>query len=117
MLVLPADKVISTFTASGSLRVDSDIAAKFKSGDSVVVRTMHSSGHTRLPRYLRGKRGVIHMDHGVFGLPDSKAHGQGERLQHVYNVRFAAGELWGRAYAFERDSVHVDMWDDYLEPV
>lgn len=114
MPALPADKVTSAFTTGGSLRVDSDAGAKFKSGDRVVVRRIHPAGHTRLPRYLRGMRGIVHMDHGVFSLPDSMAHGQGERLQHVYSVRFTARDLWGPD-ASKRDSVHVDMWDDYLD--
>jgi nitrile hydratase len=32
----------------------------------------------------------------------------------VYSVRFAAQELWGPE-ASARDSVYVDLWDDYLE--
>ena len=39
----------------------------------------------------------------------------GEKPQHVYSVRFAARELWGEQ-ASPRDSVYIDMWDDYLEP-
>ncbi len=115
MATLTADKVVSAFTTSGSLRIDSDIVAKFKVGDCVVVRTIHAAGHTRLPRYLRGMHGIVQMDHGVFSLPDSMAHGQGERPQHVYSVRFSASELWG-VDASKRDSVHVDLWDDYLDP-
>ena len=68
-----------------------------------------------MPRYLRGMHGIVHMDHGIFSLPDSMAHGQGEQLQHVYSVRFTARELWG-ADAPKRDCIHVDMWDDYLDP-
>ena len=32
----------------------------FAVGDAVVTRNVHPAGHTRLPRYARGKRGVIH---------------------------------------------------------
>ena len=59
--------------------------------------------------------GVIDRDHGVFVFPDTNAHFQGEKPQHVYSVRFAARELWGEQAA-PNDSVYVDMWDDYLEP-
>ena len=31
-------------------------------------------------------------------------------------VRFAARELWGEQ-ASPRDSVYIDLWEDYLEPV
>jgi nitrile hydratase subunit beta len=67
-----------------------------------------------LPRYARGKSGVIVRDHGAFVFPDSNAHFQGEKPQHLYSVRFAARELWG-TQAPPRDSVYVDMWDDYLD--
>ena len=62
----------------------------------------------------RGKAGVIVRDHGVYTFPDTNAHGQGEKRQHVYSVRFSARELWGDS-ASPRDSVHLDLWDDYLE--
>ncbi len=54
-------------------------------------------------------------DHGVHVFADTSAHGRGECPQHLYTVRFAATELWGPA-ANQRDSVHLDLWDDYLEP-
>jgi nitrile hydratase len=86
----------------------------FKVGQRVRARNMHPIGHTRLPRYARGKVGVITRDHGVYIFPDTYAHSQDEKRQHVYSVRFAARELWG-PLASSRDSVHLDMWDDYLE--
>jgi nitrile hydratase len=87
----------------------------FTVGDRVRARNLNPAGHTRLPRYVRGKRGHIVRDHGVYDFPDTAAHGLGDNRQHVYSVRFAARELWGDA-APPRDSVHLDLWDDYLEP-
>jgi nitrile hydratase len=51
----------------------------------------------------------------VFLFPDTNAHLLGEKPQHLYSVRFAARDLWG-AQASPRDFIHLDMWDDYLEP-
>jgi nitrile hydratase len=48
-------------------------------------------------------------------LPDASAHGKGDMPQHLYTVRFAARELWGER-ASPRDSVHLDLWESYLEP-
>jgi hypothetical protein len=84
-------------------------------GQRVRARNINPIGHTRLPRYARGKEGTIDRDHGVFIFPDTNAHFLGEKPQHVYSVRFAARELWGEQ-ASPRDSVYIDMWDDYLEP-
>lgn len=93
---------------------DVKVAARFQTGQRVRARNMHPVGHTRLPRYARGKFGTIDRDHGVFVFPDTNAHFLGEKPQHVYSVRFAARELWGEQAA-PQDSVYIDMWDDYLE--
>jgi hypothetical protein len=91
------------------------VAARFKPGETVLARNMHPVGHTRIPRYVRGKRGVVDRDHGVFVFPDTNAALAGEKPQHVYSVRFAARELWGEDAA-AGVVVYVDLWDDYLEP-
>jgi nitrile hydratase len=93
---------------------DAKVRPAFKVGQHVRARNIHPTGHTRLPRYARGKAGVVFRDHGVYVFPDTNAHGQGEKRQHVYSVRFTARELWGEN-ASARDSVHLDLWDDYLE--
>ena len=91
------------------------VTAKFKPGDAVVARNIHPVGHTRIPRYVRGRRGIIDRDHGVFVFPDSNAELAGETPQHVYSVRFTARELWGDG-APARDVLYIDLWDDYLDP-
>lgn len=93
---------------------DAQVRPQFKVGQSVRARNFNPTGHTRLPRYVRGKIGRITRDHGVYTFPDTNAHFQGEKRQHVYSVRFAARELWGE-HASPKDSVHLDLWDDYLE--
>jgi len=90
------------------------VAPRFQTGQRVRARNMNPTGHTRLPRYVRAKVGVIERDHGVFVFPDTNAHLLGEKPQHVYAVRFAARELWGEQAA-PHDAVYVDLWDDYLE--
>ena len=90
------------------------IAPQFQVGQRVRARNINPVGHTRLPRYARGKIGQIDRDHGVYAFPDTNALFQGEKRQHVYSVRFGAHELWGEQ-ASPRDSVYIDLWDDYLE--
>jgi nitrile hydratase len=97
-----------------SARRETAVSPHFKVGQRVRARNIHPTGHTRLPRYARGKIGVIVRDHGVFLFPDTNADFLGEKPQHVYSVKFAARELWGDE-ASPRDSVYLDMWDDYLE--
>jgi nitrile hydratase len=95
-------------------RRDDPVPPKFRVGEAVRAKNIHPVGHTRVPRYVRGRRGVVAIDHGVFVFPDTHAAGEGTKPQHVYSVRFAAQELWGPD-ASARDSVYVDLWDDYLE--
>jgi nitrile hydratase beta subunit len=97
-------------------RRDLAIGPRFQVDQQVRARNIHPTGHTRLPRYARGKVGSIARDHGVFVFPDTNARFEGEKPQHVYSVRFAARELWGEQ-ASPRDAVYIDLWDDYLERV
>lgn len=108
------DEIFDRLRAARSARVDQPIAAKFKVEDAVLVRNNHPPGHTRTPRYARGRRGVIDRDHGVFIFPDTHAEFKGESPQHLYSVRFTARELWGPEAA-ESDKVYIDLWDDYLD--
>jgi nitrile hydratase subunit beta len=90
-------------------------APAFAAGDPVRTVVMHPLGHTRLPRYARGKRGTIAAVQGFFVLPDSNAHGRGEAPEWVYTVVFDGPELWGRD-ADPASAVSIDAWESYLEP-
>ena len=112
---LTVEKAVELVAKGVSTKRDVVVAARFQTGQRVRARNIHPVGHTRLPRYARGKTGVVQRDRGVFVFPDTNAQFLGENPQHVYSVRFAARELWGQQAA-PLDSVYVDMWDDYLEP-
>ena len=90
-------------------------AARFAPGDRVVTRSFHPAGHTRLPRYARGKPGVIDRLHGTHVFPDANAHGRGEEPQPLYSVRFESNALWGES-AEPNQRVFLDLWESYLEP-
>ena len=115
MPLLRADRVAEVLRRGAGFRMDVDVAARFKPGDRVRARNIHPLGHTRLPRYARGRVGVIEGDHGVFVFADASGAGLGKIPQHVYSVRFTAQELWGPD-ASPRDSIHIDLWDDHLDP-
>lgn len=120
MAVLKAEDVEAAMLKGGPCNVDTDVAARFATGDAVVVRDLNPAGHTRAPRYIRGKRGQIARDHGVFIFPDSNAMGQGQAPQHLYSLRFEGTEVWGpeagEAHAPDREALYLDLWDSYLEP-
>ncbi len=116
MSSLTPDLVAGMVAGGASSRVDAAVSPRFQVGDEIVVRNINPTGHTRLPRYLRGKRGVIDRDHGVFIFPDTHAHHQGKKPQHVYSVRFSAAELWGPDGS-PKDCCYVVVFDDYMSPL
>jgi len=89
--------------------------ARFKAGDRVRTRNFHPREHTRLPRYARGKLGLVEAVRGGFVFPDTNAHGKGENPQWVYTVVFDGREIWGEESDPEL-TVSVDAWESYLEP-
>jgi nitrile hydratase beta subunit len=90
-------------------------APRFRPGDAVRARVASPGGHTRLPRYVSGRRGVVHRVQPPCVFPDTNAHGRGENPQHLYNVRFPAAELWGTE-GEPGTSLHLDLFEPYLEP-
>jgi nitrile hydratase len=92
------------------------LAPRFAVGDRVRARNIHPHGHTRLPRYARGKRGWIERLYGIHAFQDTDLEGKPVGgAQAVYCVRFAGEELWG-ASTEAHSEVYLDLWDSYLEP-
>ncbi len=112
---LSADRVGPALARGGPTNRAVTAPRRFAPGDHVRARTINPVGHTRLPRYARGRAGVIERLHGAHVLPDANAHGLGECPEPLYGVRFLASELWGETVA-SRDVVHLDLWESYLEP-
>jgi len=113
-IVRPAE-VERLLSTGNPFRVDVDVPPRFKAGERVLTKNFQPLGHTRLPRYARAKRGVIDRDHGVFVFPDTNAARREGKPQHCYSVRFEAREIWGPE-APANEFIHIDLWDDYLEP-
>ncbi len=69
MPVLKAENVEAAMRKGGPCDMDEDVAARFAAGDAVVVRNLNPAGHTRAPRYIRGKRGVTRADGPLVSIP------------------------------------------------
>jgi nitrile hydratase beta subunit len=113
-IALPPEKAAVLPYAVPQVMIKAEVARRFRAGDRVRARNINPTGHTRLPRYVRGKVGVVQREMGVQALADTNAYDRGENPQLVYSVRFAARELWGEE-ASPLDGVYVDLWDEYLE--
>jgi nitrile hydratase beta subunit len=88
-------------------------APLFSLGDRVRARMRQPTAHTREPRYVRGRVGVVEHHYGGEPLPELAGEGI-RREEHLYRVRFEARELWG-AKAHTHDSVYIDLVESYLE--
>jgi nitrile hydratase len=95
-------------------RREVDRPPRFHAGDAVRARNLHPSGHTRLPRYVRGKRGRVETVYAAYVFPDTHAHDLGEEPQFLYCVAFEGEDLWGPG-AEPGTSVHLDLFEPYLE--
>jgi nitrile hydratase len=112
---LTAAQVPAYLAAQPNTRIPGP-SSLFQVGQRVRARRINPAGHTRLPRYARGRVGTIERDHGVFDLPDRLAHFLDPKPQHLYSVRFDSRELWGDQ-ACSPGAVYLDLFDDYLEPL
>ena len=88
--------------------------ARFKAGDKVRTKNIHPPTHTRLPRYARGKVGVVEAVRGCHVYPDTAAIGQGENPQWLYTVLFDGRELWGET-GDPSLKVSIEAFEPYLE--
>lgn len=113
--ILKADMVEAVLAKGGPCDRAVDTAPAFAAGDRVRTRNFHPEGHTRLPRYAKGKTGTIETVQGSFVFPDGNAHGKGENPQWVYTVVFDASEIWGES-GDHSQTVSIDAWESYLEP-
>lgn len=110
--VAKAEMIPGILGSGGPASRQSNRAQGFAGGETIRTRNMNPTGHTRLPRYARGKLGEIVAVHGAHVFPDSNAQGLGEDPQWLYTVRFSARELWGKN---TKDAVMIDLWEPYLE--
>lgn len=111
--VLKKAKVMDAMMAGSPYERKPAAPNKFKAGDMVSTRNMHPDSHTRIPRYARGKTGIIERVHGFHVFPDSNARGDGENPQWLYKVCFTAREIWGEDHS-PNDKIFVDLWEPYF---
>jgi nitrile hydratase subunit beta len=89
--------------------------ARFKEGERVRTKNINPATHTRLPRYARGKTGMVEAVRGCHVFPDTAALGAGDNPQWLYTVVFSARELWGEE-ADPLIKVSIEAFEPYLLP-
>jgi nitrile hydratase beta subunit len=111
--VLAAADVGSVLAAGAPTERATSTRPRWHAGDHVRARSEVVNHHTRLPGYVRGKRGIIERAHGAHVFADAHAQGLGEQPQWLYTVVFDAIDLWPDAAPGH--TVSVDAWEPYLE--
>lgn len=87
---------------------------KFKIGDEIRAKNMHPIGHTRLPRYCRGKAGIIDFVYDYWRVDDTPPAGEDHAIEPLYRIKFEAKTLWGEE-AEPNQVLYIDMFESYLE--
>jgi nitrile hydratase subunit beta len=105
---------VSNALTRGSYTRPASAPAQFAAGDRVRTKNINPTTHTRLPRYARGRVGVVECVRGCHVFPDTVAIGQGENPQWLYTVLFDGRELWGDS-ADPKLKVSIEAWEPYLE--
>lgn len=91
-------------------------APRFRPGARVRVRDLALPGHVRTPLYIRHKEGVVVRQCGARLNPELLAYGQdGTPRRDLYVLRFRHADLWP-GYANGRDTLHIEIYDHWLEP-
>ena len=113
-----AEELTGLFSSRSSYERPIGTGPVFRVGQQVRTRTMNPSGHTRLPRYARGRVGTVLAVRGAHVFPDRNAVPLGQEPdpapEWLYTVEFRAAELWGEG-ADPTVTVSIDAWEPYLE--
>ena len=95
----------------------SDIEPRFGPGDRVRIDDREPGVHNRVPRYARGRAGVIERLCGAFGQPELLAYGgDGEPAQMLYRVRLEQTALWPDYAGDSADTLDIEIFEHWLEP-
>jgi nitrile hydratase len=94
------------------------VSARFAPGAEVRVRNAHPPGHLRTPWYIRGKSGTVAEIAGHFANPEELAFGRdGLPARPLYRVRFRQMELWPGYGGGAGDTIDVEIYEHWLEPL
>ncbi|WP_109473834.1 nitrile hydratase subunit beta [Ornithinimicrobium cavernae] len=113
-------ELLAGVSAQGSYERPTEREPRYAVGQRVRARDLNPVGHTRLPRYARGRVGTVVAVRGAHVFPDRNAATLGQlpdqEPEWLYTVDFTGRELWGED-ADPTLTVSVDAWEPYLQDV
>lgn len=85
-------------------------------GQTVFVADPLAADHTRLPGYLRNKKGVVSEVYpGAFEYFVSTGPDGLEGAMPVYRVAFDAADIWGARFSEANTTIYADLFEVYLQ--
>ena len=108
-------QVLGFLRGGDSALRDTDRRPRFAAGQTVRVKDVAPAEHTRLPGYLRGKKGIVEtVYNGCYTYSVSTgSDGLGEPMP-VYLIRFDSRDIWG-ALSEPKSLVYVSLYETYLQ--
>lgn len=86
---------------------------KFKKGDTVTIKDLPPTDHTRLPGYLRNKTGVVDTVYdGAYTYFCKTSDGLGEPMP-VYCIKFDPKDIWD-GMSEDNAFVYADIFETYI---
>jgi nitrile hydratase len=81
------------------------------------VRAWAPPGHLRTPWYVRGKTGEVERALPAFRNPEQLALRLSAEMVPLFRVRFTMAEIWGADAERPDDTVDVEIFAHWLEPL
>jgi hypothetical protein len=92
--------------------------AKFRVGDTVLVRELPALFYTRTPEYVRGAKGEVAAVSYESLAPEDEAWDRHEqKAEWFYIVRFNLSELWHGYTGPDSDTLQTEIPQRWLEAV
>lgn len=91
--------------------------AEFQAGDSVSISVRYPIGHYRVPRYIRGKRGIVESVIKPMAV-NNEEEGFGRNAGckgHYYRVAIPLTELWPGYSGPPSDNLRIEIFGTWLE--
>ncbi len=89
----------------------------FQLGDHVKIGVRFPTGHYRVPRYVRGKRGTVEAIIERVAV-DNEEEGFGRNAgskRHYYRVSISLAELWPGYAGLWKDGLRIEVFETWLE--
>lgn len=111
-------ELLASFSSRVPYERPTSTTARYAVGQVVRTRNLNPTGHTRLPRYARGRVGTVVAIRGSHVFPDRNAAPLGQQPdpepEWLYTIDFTGRELWGEQ-GDPTLTVSIDAWEPYLE--